>query len=81
MRLPRNISAEELIRKLVRLDYQITRQVGSHIRLTRSDEREQQHITIPNHSPLRVGTLNNILQELALQMKMNKNELIDFLFG
>jgi predicted RNA binding protein YcfA (HicA-like mRNA interferase family) len=36
MKVPRDISAEKLIQSLIKLGYQITRQKGSHIRLTSS---------------------------------------------
>ena len=38
MRLPRDVSGEELARSLERLGYIVTRQTGSHIRLTREGE-------------------------------------------
>jgi predicted RNA binding protein YcfA (HicA-like mRNA interferase family) len=57
MKLPRDISGPELARSLKQLGYQITRQTGSHLRLTTS-ERGQHHVTIPNHDPIKVGTLS-----------------------
>ena len=32
MKLPRDLSAEDLIQKLANLGYRVTRQTGSHIR-------------------------------------------------
>jgi len=55
-KLPRSLSGQELIRKLRKLGYAPTRQVGSHIRLT-TEENGTHHITIPDHSPLKIGTL------------------------
>jgi predicted RNA binding protein YcfA (HicA-like mRNA interferase family) len=78
MKLPRDLSGDELIRKLSIFGYTISRQTGSHVRLTRKDEKED-HITIPRHSPLKVGTLNNILTDAAVQLKMSKEELIQLL--
>jgi predicted RNA binding protein YcfA (HicA-like mRNA interferase family) len=60
MRIPRDISGDELARLLKHYGYEVTRQVGSHMRLTTEREGEH-HITIPQHKTLRVGTLNNIL--------------------
>jgi predicted RNA binding protein YcfA (HicA-like mRNA interferase family) len=54
MRIPRDLSGGELIKKLGRLGYRVTRQTGSHIRLTSRDHGEH-HITVPNHDPLRMG--------------------------
>jgi len=61
MKIPRDVSAQQLIRMLSKLGYSQTRQVGSHIRLTIIKERNSFHITIPNHNPIKIGTLNGIL--------------------
>lgn len=80
MKVPRDLSGEQLIKKLERLGYRTTRQTGSHIRLS-CDTPTQHHITIPNHDPLRLGTLNSILGDLAAQHKMTRDELLQRLFG
>jgi predicted RNA binding protein YcfA (HicA-like mRNA interferase family) len=48
MRLPRDISGVELAKKLEKYGYQITRQTGSHMRLSTMVKGEH-HITIPQH--------------------------------
>lgn len=78
-KLPRDLSGQELIRKLKKLGYVHTRQVGSHIRLT-TEENGTHHITIPDHSPLKIGTLSNILKEIADHFKISKEELLAQLF-
>lgn len=80
MKIPRDISAEQLIKALANLGYNITRQRGSHIRLTALIDSHEHHITIPNHSPIKIGTLNNILNEVALYNKITKDEVIRKLF-
>ncbi len=65
MKLPRDIGGEELASLLSRYGYQITRQTGSHMRLTSSLQGREHHITIPKHKPLRVGTLSSILNDVA----------------
>nr|MDO8081788.1 type II toxin-antitoxin system HicA family toxin [Candidatus Freyarchaeota archaeon] len=80
MKIPRDISGEELCRLLKKYDYQITRQTGSHIRLTTILKGEH-HITIPRHKPLKVGTLNSILNDIASHLEIDKSELIKELFG
>jgi predicted RNA binding protein YcfA (HicA-like mRNA interferase family) len=57
VRLPRDISGEDLARLLKRYGYQTTRQTGSHMRLTSTHRGDEHHITIPRHKSLRVGTL------------------------
>jgi predicted RNA binding protein YcfA (HicA-like mRNA interferase family) len=37
MRIPRDLSGADLVKRLSRLGYEVTRQTGSHIRLTREN--------------------------------------------
>jgi len=80
MKLPRDVSGADLAKRLVRLGYQVTRQTGSHLRLTTS-ERGQHHITIPSHDPLKVGTLAGILGDVAAHFGVSRDELIQRLWG
>ncbi len=82
MRLPRNISGDELAALLREYGYKATRQTGSHMRLTTIQGGEH-HITIPRHSPLRLGTLNNILKDVAEpeHLGVERQELMESLFG
>lgn len=80
MRLPRDLSGQELVRALGRLGYQLTRQTGSHIRLTYSASGHEHHVTIPNHDPLKVGTLNAILKDVAAEWNLTRDELLKRLF-
>lgn len=79
MRLPRDISGQELAKRLARLGYRITRQTGRHIRLTCETPR-QHHLTIPAHKPLRVGTLAAILSEVGVHHKISRDEVVNTLF-
>jgi predicted RNA binding protein YcfA (HicA-like mRNA interferase family) len=80
MKLPRNLSGAELARALRKLGYTITRQSGSHLRLTTS-ERGQHHVTVPDHDPIKVGTLSGILGDVARHFEISRDELIERLFG
>ena len=40
----------------------------------------QHHITIPNHNPLKIETLNILLTEMAQHLGVSKQELIERLF-
>jgi predicted RNA binding protein YcfA (HicA-like mRNA interferase family) len=64
---------------LGRLGYQVSRQTGSHIRLT-THEGGKHHITIPLHQELRVGTLSAILNEVSRHHSMTRDELLETLF-
>jgi len=52
---------------------------GRHMRLTRLLPNGQQHLTIPAHKPWRVGTLRQILKDVANQVGTNLNALIQAL--
>jgi predicted RNA binding protein YcfA (HicA-like mRNA interferase family) len=80
MKLPRDVSGASLVRALARLGYRVTRQSGSHIRLT-CEQPTQHHVTIPNHDSLRVGTLAAILSDVAAHHAMGREALLERLFG
>jgi predicted RNA binding protein YcfA (HicA-like mRNA interferase family) len=82
MKLPRDISGAELAKALSGIGYRITRQTGSHLRLTLDTPHHTtpHHITIPAHDPLEVGTLAAILADVAANLKTNREDLIGRLF-
>lgn len=79
MKLPRDLSARQLLKALQRLDYSVSRQSSSHIRLTTLRNGEH-HITVPNHDALRTGTLHAILTEVGHHHALDRNELLSLLF-
>lgn len=83
MRLPRDLSGADLVRHLGRFGYATSRQTGSHIRLTHSasNTHGEHHVTIPNHDPLRIGTLAAILDSVALHHGMTRDQLLQKLLG
>ena len=76
MKLPRDLGGEELAALLGRYGYKITRQTGSHIRLTSTSKAFEHHITIPRHKSLRVGTLGSIVNEIAAYLEIERQELV-----
>ena len=78
-RLPGDVSGIELARLLEKYGYQITRQTGSHIRLTTQMNGEH-HVTLPVHKELRVGTLNAVLTDVADHLGMERNEVVAALY-
>jgi predicted RNA binding protein YcfA (HicA-like mRNA interferase family) len=80
VKLSRDISGDELIRVLTKFGYQISRQTGSHVRLTSTIKKTEHHITIPLHKSLKTGTLNGILNDIAAYLEMDKQSLIAELF-
>jgi predicted RNA binding protein YcfA (HicA-like mRNA interferase family) len=79
MSLPRDLSGDALARALGRLGYRLSRQSGSHMRLT-TEEGGQHHVTIPRHDPLRIGTLAGILVEVAQHFGWPRRQLEERLF-
>ena len=80
MRLPRDLGSDALVSILSKYGYHVTRQTGSHLRLTSSLKGTEHNITIPLHKPVKVGTLSSILKDVAAYLEMDKQELIEDLF-
>lgn len=80
MRLPRDLSGRDLARALRRYGYEVTRETGSHIRLT-TQQGGEHHVTIPDHSSVRVGTLSGILSDVAAHLGIDRAALATALFG
>lgn len=76
MKIPRDWGGDDLIKLLRRFGYEPTRQSGSHVRLTTRRGGEH-HLTIPRHKPLKIGTLRNILAEVAVHLNLTIDELLE----
>ncbi|OGF68231.1 MAG: hypothetical protein A2Y62_16010 [Candidatus Fischerbacteria bacterium RBG_13_37_8] len=79
-KIPRNISGKELAKLLGKFGYEVKREKGSHIRLVSNLKGYEHKITLPDHDPIKIGTLSNILNDIALYLKMTKEKLIEELF-
>ncbi|MEZ2338192.1 type II toxin-antitoxin system HicA family toxin [Mucilaginibacter sp. RCC_168] len=60
---PRDVSGKALIKVLSKYGYEVVRQSGSHIRLSINTHDEIKNLTIPNHAPIKLGTLMAILMK------------------
>jgi predicted RNA binding protein YcfA (HicA-like mRNA interferase family) len=80
MKVPRNLSGHDLAKALRLLGYELTRQTGSHMRLTTMQGGEH-HITIPVHDPLRVGTLSAVIGDVAEHFGLDRTEITQRIFG
>ncbi len=78
MKTPRDLSGAELAKELRKLGYVITRQSGSHLRVT-TQAGGQHHEVIPNHSPIKIGTLKSILRNVAAHHRMSVPEVLELL--
>lgn len=78
--IPKNITGQDLIKKLLVLGYYEVRQKGSHIRI-KTTQNGSHSETIPNHKPLREGTVNKILNNISKHFGITKLALEQLLFG
>lgn len=78
MRLPRDVEPERFVRALSVLGYAPTRQTGSHIRVTTHSNGEH-HEVIPNHKPIKIGTLQSILSSIAHHHRIAVDDLLRML--
>ena len=78
MRLPRDLTGVELAKALQRFGYVVTRQHGSHLRIT-TQEGGEHHEVIPNHSPIKIGTLQSVLRNVAAHHRIEVSELLGLL--
>jgi predicted RNA binding protein YcfA (HicA-like mRNA interferase family) len=75
-KLPRDLSGKDLASLLNKFGYTITRQTGSHLRLTSMHMGFEHHITIPAHDPLKIGTLNEILKDISKYLNIERDALM-----
>jgi predicted RNA binding protein YcfA (HicA-like mRNA interferase family) len=66
---------------LRRFGYETTRQTGSHIRLTSNRRGTEHHVTVPNHAQIKIGTLAQILADVASYLDLTRDQLARELFG
>jgi predicted RNA binding protein YcfA (HicA-like mRNA interferase family) len=80
MKTPRDLSWRDVVKALSRFGYVVVRQKGSHIRLTTQVGGED-HLAVPAHDPIRVGTLEAIVSKAAQHFHKSKSEMMEALFG
>ncbi len=79
MKLPRDLSGYELVKVLCcKWGYRQVHQEGSHVILLTTTPAHQR-LSIPNHNPLRIGTLNAILRTVAAHKGIDRQTLLDSL--
>lgn len=76
-KVPRDVSGKDLIKVLSKYGYEVVRQSGSHIRLSIKLNDGVKNITIPNHDPIKLGTLMAIVNDVSEQLKINKEDIIN----
>ena len=79
MKVPRDLSGAQLIKVLCRdWGYNQVNQEGSHV-ILQTGTPTHQRLSVPNHNPLRVGTLNAILRAVAMHKGVDRQTLLDSL--
>ena len=79
-KIPRDISGRRLAKLLEKYGYKIIRESASHMRFISKYKDKEHKITIPDHNPIKIGTLNNILNDIANYLKVDKRKIIEELF-
>jgi predicted RNA binding protein YcfA (HicA-like mRNA interferase family) len=75
VKTPRDCTGPKLVHALRKFGYTVLRQTGSHIRLVTQQSGEH-HITVPNHDPIKVGTLHGVLKDVAAHHKLSVDQLL-----
>jgi len=79
MKVPRDLSGEQLIKVLCRdWGYCQVHQAGSHV-IPETEMPGHHRLSVPNHNPLRVGTLNAIVRTVAAHKGVERQTLLDSL--
>uniref|UniRef100_A0A7V4G9R9 Type II toxin-antitoxin system HicA family toxin n=1 Tax=Desulfobacca acetoxidans TaxID=60893 RepID=A0A7V4G9R9_9BACT len=63
-----SLSYPEIVAALGRAGWRLSRQKGSHIRLTRLEEGRLKKLTIPAHRPVKRSTLAKIIKQAGLTL-------------
>lgn len=76
MKLPRDLYGRDLAQALcARWAYVKVNQVGSHI-ILQTEVPQSHRISVPDHKPLRIGTLNAILRAVAAAKGVSREDIL-----
>lgn len=74
----KRLSGKDIVQKLESIGFSVTRQKGSHIRLSRFSLDTTEHVSIPNHDELDKGTQKSIIR--ALKPFVTEKEIEDIFY-
>lgn len=74
-KLPRDLRGADLCKRLSRLGYRHDRTAGDHFIMVRGGA-EKHTVSVPQHRPLKPGTLAGMLKSVAASLSMTVNELL-----
>jgi predicted RNA binding protein YcfA (HicA-like mRNA interferase family) len=79
MKVPRDLSGAQLVKVLGRdWGYRVVHQEGSHL-ILQTDVPTHQRLSVPNHNPVRVGTLNSIVRAVSAHIGVERQQLLEAL--
>jgi predicted RNA binding protein YcfA (HicA-like mRNA interferase family) len=67
VKLPTDLSGQDLVKALLRVGFVVTRQKGSHMILRRANPHAR--VVVPDHKRVRPGTLRQILNEAGITVE------------
>jgi predicted RNA binding protein YcfA (HicA-like mRNA interferase family) len=71
VKIPRDVNGVEAVRALKRLGFVSIRQTGSHLVM----RRDNLTVVVPQHKPLKPGTLKGVIEQAGLTLEEFTNEL------
>lgn len=79
MKLPRDLSGRRLAQALIRhWGYREVNRAGSHM-ILQTDAPAHHRLSVPEHAPLRIGTLNAILRSVAEAKNVTRDDIVSSL--
>ena len=76
MKLPRDISGRDMVKALCRhWGYRQVHQAGSHI-ILQTDTPIHHRLSVPDHTPLRLGTFHGILRAVAQAKHVDREAIL-----
>jgi predicted RNA binding protein YcfA (HicA-like mRNA interferase family) len=76
VKIPRDVAGRALVKHLCKKwDYSVMKQEGSHI-ILQTETPSRQRIPVPDHNPVRLGTLNSILRFVAQHKGVEKEDVL-----
>lgn len=74
----RRISGDEILSALIKEDFEILRQKGSHVRLVKNSSDSKTYITVPLHKEIDRGTLKSIIR--SLERVFSKDKILEIFY-
>jgi predicted RNA binding protein YcfA (HicA-like mRNA interferase family) len=76
MKLPRDLAGVDLARVLCRhYGYRQVNREGSHI-ILQTETPQHHRLAVPDHHPLRLGTLNAILRAVSATQQVDREDIL-----